>query len=196
MNRPLTPKSAGQGVEVRFFKQGANTLNQALLLTGAPGTGKTTIIREAITASKAKAGGFYTQEIRQGGVRQGFEIVTLDGSRAVLAHVDIRGSQRVGKYGVDVVSLDRVAVPAMRQAIRECDIVVVDEIGKMELLSPAFREILLEALNSTKRLLGTVMLQPHPFADQIKHDPRVEVLLVSKANRDQDFNKVTDWLGA
>ena len=169
-------------------------MSQALLLTGAPGTGKTTIIREAVSASKAKAGGFYTQEIRQGGVRQGFEIVTLDGSRAVLAHVDIRGPQRVSKYGVDVASLERVAVPAMRRAIRECDVVVVDEIGRMELLSPAFREVLLEALNSTKRLLGTVMLQPHPLADQVKKDPRVEVLLVSEANRDQVFDRVTNCL--
>jgi len=171
-------------------------LSQALLLTGAPGTGKTTIIREAISASKAEAGGFYTQEIRRGGARLGFEIVTLDGSRAILAHVDIRGPQRVGKYGVDVASLDRVAVPVMRLAIRECAIMVVDEIGKMELLSPAFREVLLEALNSERRLLGTIMLQPHPFADQVKHDPRVEVLLVSKANRDQVFDKVTNWLRA
>ena len=171
-------------------------MSQVLLLTGAPGMGKTTIIREAITASKAKVGGFYTQEIRQAGARLGFEIVTLDGSRAVLAHVDIRGPQRVGKYGVDVASLDRVAVPAMRRAIRECDIVVVDEIGKMKLLSPAFREVLLEALNSERRLVGTVMLQPHPFADKVKHDPRVEVLLVSKANRDQVLDKVTNWLRA
>lgn len=171
-------------------------MSQALLLTGAPGTGKTTIIREAISASKAEAGGFYTQEIRRGGARLGFEIVTLDGSRAILAHVDIRGPQRVGKYGVDVASLDRVAVPVMRLAIRECAIMVVDEIGKMELLSPAFREVLLEALNSERRLLGTIMLQPHPFADQVKHDPRVEVLLVSKANRDQVFDKVTNWLRA
>ena len=171
-------------------------MNQALLLTGAPGTGKTTIIREALSATRVNAGGFYTQEIRQGGTRQGFEIVTLDGSRVVLAHVDIRGPQRVGKYGVDVASLDGVAVPAMRQAIRECDIVVVDEIGKMELLSPAFMEVLLEALNSEGRLIGTVMLQPHPFADKVKHDPRVEVLLVSKANRDQVLDKVTNWLRA
>jgi nucleoside-triphosphatase len=169
-------------------------LSQALLLTGAPGTGKTTIIREAIHASKAKAGGFYTQEIRQGKARLGFEIVTLDGPRAVLAHVDIRGPRRVSKYGVDVASLDRVAVPAMRQAIRECDIVVVDEIGRMELLSPAFREVLLEALNSDRRLLGTVMLQPHPLTDQVKKDPRVEVLLVSKANRDHVLDRVTNWL--
>jgi nucleoside-triphosphatase len=110
--------------------------------------------------------------------------------------VDIRGPQRVGKYGVDVASLDMVAVPAMRHAIRECDIVVVDEIGKMELLSPAFREVLLEALNGERRLVGTIMLQPHPFADQIKRDPRVEVVLISKTNRDRVLDKVTNWLRA
>jgi nucleoside-triphosphatase len=171
-------------------------LTQALLLTGAPGTGKTTIIREAISASKAKAGGFYTQEIRQGGVRLGFEIITLDGHRAILAHADFRGPQRVGKYGVDVAALDRVAVPAMRQAIRECEVVVVDEIGRMELLSPAFRDALLEVLNSGRRLIGTIMLQPHPFADQVRRDPRVQVLLLTKATRRQAIDRVTEWLQA
>ena len=171
-------------------------MSQALLLTGAPGIGKTTIIRDALSASKAKAGGFYTQEIRQGGVRQGFEIATLDGQRAVLANINIRGQQRVGKYGVDVGSLDRVAVPALRRALQECDILVVDEIGKMELLSPAFREALLEALNSDKRFLGTITLQPHPFADQIKRDLRVEVLTVSRSNRKQVLDQVTNWLRA
>jgi nucleoside-triphosphatase len=165
-----------------------------LLLTGAPGTGKTTIIREAISASKVKAGGFYTQEMRQGGVRLGFEIVTLDGHRAVLAHADFRGPQRVGKYSIDVAALDRTAVPAMRQAIRDCDVVVVDEVGKMELLSPAFRDVLIEVLNSRKRLLGTIMLQPHPFADQVRRDARVRVVLLTRANRPEVFDQVTEWL--
>ncbi len=146
-----SPKSEGhrglksrtpEWVTLNPITEGATALTQALLLTGAPGTGKTTIIREAIHATKEKPGGFYTQEIREGGARLGFEIVTLDGSRAVLAHVDIRGPQRVGKYGVDVACLDRVAIPTMRRAIQECSIVVVDEIGKMELLSSSFRDAL------------------------------------------------------
>jgi nucleoside-triphosphatase len=169
-------------------------LTQALLLTGAPGTGKTTIIYEAIHATKAKPGGFYTQEIREGGARLGFEIVTLDGSRAVLAHVDIHGPQRVGKYGVDVACLDRVAIPTMRRAIQECSVVVVDEIGKMELLSSSFRDALMEALNSGKRLLGTITLQPHPFADRVKRDPRVQVVVVSRSNRQMVLGEVTRWL--
>jgi len=192
----LTPNNGGQGVEFRLFKQGANTLSQALLLTGAPGTGKTTIVRDALSASRASTGGFYTEEIRQGSARLGFQIVTLDGSRAVFAHVDFRGQQRVGKYGIDVACLERLAIPTMRRAILECDIVVVDEIGKMELLSSSFRDALMEALNRGKRLLGTIMLHPHPFADQIKRDPRVRVVLLSRSNRQRVFDMVTDWLRA
>ncbi len=171
-------------------------MTQALLLTGAPGSGKTTIIRDAIRATKERPGGFYTQEIREGGARLGFEIVTLDGSRAVLAHVDIRGPKRVGRYGVDVACLEGIAVPAMRQAIQECNFVVVDEIGKMELLSPVFMEALLEVLNSGKRLLGTITLQPHSLADRIKRDPRVQVLLLSRSNRQTVLGEVKLWLQA
>ena len=169
-------------------------MSQALLLTGAPGTGKTTIIREAIAASRANAGGFYTQEMRQGGIRLGFEIITLDGHRAIMAHTDFRGHQRVGKYVADVAALERVALPAVREAIRACDVVVVDEIGKMELLSPAFMDILLEALGSGKRLLGTIMLQPHPLADRIKRHQGVQVLVITRANRQQALEQVTEWL--
>ena len=169
-------------------------MSQTLLLTGAPGTGKTTTIREAISSSNAKAGGFYTQEMRQGTARLGFEIITLDGHRAILAHADFHRPQRVGKYGVDVATLDRVAVTAARQAMRESDVVVIDEVGKMELLSPAFRDVLIEVLNSRKRLLGTIMLQPHPFVDQIKRDARVRVVLLTRANRQEVFDQVTEWL--
>ncbi len=169
-------------------------MKQALFLSGAPGTGKTTIIRQAIAMVKERAGGFYTQEIRHQGIRQGFEIVTLDGSSAVLAYVNIRGPQRVGKYGVDTSNLDKVGVRALRQAIDNCEIIVVDEIGKMELFSPAFREAILEALDSGKRLLGTIMLQSHPWADQIKQDSRVKILQVSRANRPQIMEELLEWV--
>jgi len=169
-------------------------MKQAYLLSGAPGVGKTTLIKQAIAMVKGKAGGFYTQEIRSQGVRQGFEIVTLDGSRAILAHVGIRSPYRVSKYGVDTENLDKVGVVALRRAIQECDIVVIDEIGKMELFSLAFREAVLEALNSRKKLLGTIMLPSHPWANQIKQDPRVKVLLVSRTNHQQVLEEVVGWL--
>lgn len=169
-------------------------MSQALLLTGAPGSGKTTIIRDCLSTSNHSAGGFYTQEIRENGVRLGFEIVTLGGSRATLAHVNIRRPHRIGKYGVDVASLDRVAIPALRQAVQTADIAVVDEIGKMELLSSAFADALMEILSSPSRLLGTIMLQPHPLCDCIKADPKVQVVLVSRTNRQAVSALVSEWL--
>jgi len=127
-------------------------------------------------------------------VRQGFEIVTLDGASAILASIDFHGPCRVSKYGVMADNLDNVGVAALRRATKECAIVVVDEIGKMELFSPAFREAVLEALDSGKKLLGTIMLAPHPWADRIKQDPRVEVVMVSRANHQQVAQELLAWL--
>ena len=164
------------------------------LLTGSPGTGKTTVIRQAVAMSKVKAGGFYTEEIRTGGTRQGFRIVTLDGHDATLSHVDFSGSYRVSKYGVNVQNLDNVGVNAIDRAIEESDLIVIDEIGKMELFSPRFREAVLKAIDSGKKVLGTIMLSPNPFADDIKHSPNVKVIEVTRANHDQVLREILDWI--
>ena len=164
------------------------------LLTGAPGTGKTTLIREAIARIKASAGGFYTQEIRVGGERQGFKLATLQGQDAVLSHITFSSPHRVSKYGVDINSLDRIGVIALTQAIKENDIIVIDEIGKMELFSARFREVVLRAIESGKKVLGTIMLQPHPFTNQIKQHPQVKIIQVSRANHDRVLNELLDWL--
>ena len=83
------------------------------LLSGEPGCGKTSAIKEALARSNRSAGGFFTEEIREGGVRQGFRIVTLDGGSGILAHTRRGGPHRVGRYGVDVGSIDAVAVPTV-----------------------------------------------------------------------------------
>ena len=164
------------------------------LLTGLPGTGKTTIIRKAISQSHLRAGGFYTQEIRIAGKRQGFSIVTLDGQNAILAHIDSPGPNRVSKYGVDIAQLDSVGVAALYRAISRSDVVVVDEIGKMELFSPQFREAVKAALESDKKVLGTIMYGPSSFTDDIKQHPAVEILEVTRENRNQILHKVLEWL--
>ncbi|MBE0416114.1 MAG: NTPase [Dehalococcoidia bacterium] len=169
-------------------------MKKACLLTGDPGVGKTTIIKQALNKVQARAGGFFTEEIRAGRVRQGFRIVTLDGHSAILAHIDIKSPYRVSKYGVDIESLDKVGVAAIREAIKKCDLVVIDEIGKMELFSPYFKEAVLEAINSEKRVLGTIMRTSHPWADEIKRHPNVALISLTKANQEQVLGQVLEWL--
>jgi nucleoside-triphosphatase len=169
-------------------------MKRALFLTGEPGCGKTTIIKEALAKTNKSAGGFYTQEMRTKGVRQGFEIVTLDGKSAILAHTDVRSSYKVSKYGVDIESMDKLAVAALKEAIQSKDIVVIDEIGKMELFSKSFKDTVLQALESGKKILGTIMLASNPWADKIKKRPEVEIIRVTRSNRNQVVEKVLAWL--
>jgi len=171
-------------------------MKQVYLLTGRPGTGKTSLIKQAVAGMKGRAGGFYTEEIRSQGVRQGFRLVTLDGGEVILAHVNIHSPYRVGKYGVDIDGLERVGVPALHKAAQHCDLVVIDEIGKMELFSANFREAVSQIIDSGKRILGTVMLNPNPWADAIKRQPQVNLIIVTRDNYRQVLAGLLHWLEA
>jgi nucleoside-triphosphatase len=160
----------------------------AFLLTGRPGCGKTTIIRRLVEALRVPAGGFYTEEIRRGERREGFALITLDGQTATLASVRTPSRHRVSKYGVDLEAIDEVGAPAIERATAGAALVVIDEIGKMELFSNRFRQAVLSALESGKPLLGTIMLAPQAWADAIKARPEVEVILLTEANRSQVEN--------
>jgi nucleoside-triphosphatase len=170
-------------------------MSTVYLLTGRPGTGKTSLIRQAVAGLKGGFGGFYTEEIRAGGTRLGFKLITLDGDEAVLAHVDFHSRYRVGKYGVDIDGLEQVGVPALAEAIGQRDVIVIDEIGKMELFSSRFREAALEAVQSGKPVLGTVMLSPHPWADDIKRQPQVKLVEVTRTNYYRVLADIKNWLG-
>ncbi len=158
-------------------------MGTTLLVTGAPGAGKTTLIRAVLAAVCKRAGGFVTEEIRENEQRVGFRVQSLDGATAVLAHVRAVRGPRVGRYQVDVPAFEAVGVAALEAAAREADLIVVDEIGKMELCSQRFAEALETALRSPKPLLGTVLQAPHPWIDALKRRPEVELYRLTERNR-------------
>ena len=90
----------------------------------------------------------------------------------------------MGKYGVNLDALDHVGVPAVRDGIRKGRLVVIDEIGKMEMASPAFRQAVEDALESPVPVLGTILQASHPWADRIKTHPSVRLIDVTLANRE------------
>jgi nucleoside-triphosphatase len=169
-------------------------MGQAYLLTGMPGTGKTSIIRQVISQSNCNAGGFYTQEIRSMGIREGFQIVTLDGKEGMLAHITIESPFRVGKYGVDIGVLDNIGVDAIYNAVKQSDLIVIDEIGKMELFSPRFITAVQEALSSSKRVLGSITLKPHPLADAIRLSKSIRVAELTRNNQKYVLSEILTWL--
>ena len=169
-------------------------MKQVFLLTGKPGTGKTSLIKQVVAGVGERAGGFYTEEIRDQGVRLGFRLITLDGRSTTLAHVNIHSPYQVSKYGVDIAGLERVGVFTLRQAQEQCELVVVDEIGKMELFSESFRQAVLDLIESGKRVLGTIMLGPHPWADAVKHKMQVSLVTVTRDNHAQVLRELQEWL--
>lgn len=160
----------------------------AILLTGRPGVGKTTVIHKTVEMLRRPVGGFYTREVRDAGRRTGFEIVTLEGETAPLAttreDLHFARSGHHGRYRVNLAGLEQVAVPALRAAHRAGDLVIVDEIGPMEILSDPFCEAVWDLLEAGAPLLGTVVSRPYRFADDVKEHARVSLRQVTPANRD------------
>jgi nucleoside-triphosphatase len=169
-----------------------------LLLEGRPGIGKTTVARRLL-ALLQQAGvpvaGFTTGELRTGGRREGFAVEAVSGARGVLAHVDLPGPPRVGRYGVDLPTFERVALPALR-APRTGGVVVVDELGKMELASAAFREAIMELLGRDVAVVATVHLGHHQFTDALKRRPDIRVVRVTDGTRDALPEQLMDYLVA
>ncbi|NOQ17689.1 MAG: AAA family ATPase, partial [Dehalococcoidales bacterium] len=124
----------------------------------------------------------------------GFRIVTLDGQQAILAGTNIPSRHRVSKYGVDIDSLEQVGITALDRAARDCRLVVIDEIGKMELCSINFREAVLQIINGGKKVLGTIMSSPNPWTDTIKGQPQVRLIEVTRTNHQQVLAELSLWL--
>jgi nucleoside-triphosphatase len=154
-----------------------------ILLSGPPRSGKSTLIEKVIKRVKRPATGFFTRELREKGKRVGFSLTTLDGKTGVLAHQSITSKFRVGKYGVNLEDLDKIAVPSMHPSLAE-QIVVIDEIGKMECFSHLFRETLLKILSAENQVIGSIASKGDHFIQGIKKRDDVSLISITQNTRD------------
>lgn len=128
--------------------------------------------------------GFYTAEIRSEGSRLGFELQGLNGQRRTLAHVDVDSRHRVGKCRVDTAGFEEF-LGTLELLNPDVELIVIDEIGKMELFSSRFRSLVREVLNSDKQLLASIALEGEEFIREIKQRSDVHLLEVTQANRER-----------
>jgi nucleoside-triphosphatase len=172
-------------MDLSAFNRKPETENKKprIILTGPPQCGKTTVVMQVVRRFPGRAAGFYTREVREQGRRVGFEIVTLDGQKSWLSHVDFPGPHRVGKYGVSLDNLHRVALPALTPA-PGVDLIVVDEVGKMECLSPRFLEAMDRLWDAPVPLLATVAQKGGGYIQRLKDKPGALLITVNPANRD------------
>jgi nucleoside-triphosphatase len=161
-----------------------------ILICGPPGVGKTTLVKKILKNINLRAGGFYTEEIKENNRRVGFKIISLDNQEGILAHISIKGAKRVGRYGVNIDDLESIGVKSLDRAPRNEDLVIIDEIGKMEIFSDKFKEKVLACLNSEKFVLATIGIGGDKYISRIKERDDVTVFKMNRENRDELRDKV------
>ncbi len=161
-----------------------------LLIIGLPGVGKTTLIKKLYEALKDfRPVGFYTEEMREGGERKGFELVNLEGKRGVLSHVDIRSPYRVGRYKVDISGFEDF-LDGISFFDPSSGLIMIDEIGKMECLSNKFEKILIEILDSEKWVIATIALKGSGLITEVKQRQDVKLFEITRNNRDSLLSEI------
>lgn len=158
------------------------SLKKNIFLTGAPSSGKTTVIKKVLETLGHKVNGFYTEEERINGKRAGFLMRSLDGKIGYLAHQDIQSDFHIRRYGVSIENIETIAAPSIVPI--EGKIIILDEIGKMECFSAVFKRAALIALDSHNIVIGTITLGGDDFILSVKNRPDVEIYEVTLESRD------------
>ena len=132
-------------------------VNNNIFITGKPRTGKSTMINDIIQESGLEAAGLRTPEIREGCKRKGFKLVDVaTGKEGILSHVDQEEGPRVSRYRVNMDDLERFTELALENISQESDVVIIDEIGTMELFSDRFKDAVEKLLKSDKSVIAVL----------------------------------------
>lgn len=163
-------------------------IKRLFFLTGIPGVGKTTVLLKIVEDLKAKGcnvGGMISHEIRSYGERVGFEILDLSSNqRGWLAHINQQNGPKVGKYRVNIADLENVGARAILDAVQNCDVIAIDEIGPMELFSEKFKEAVKRAVECEKLVIGVVHWKTRDsLIDTVKKLEDTEIIEVKSENR-------------
>lgn len=124
--------------------------------------------------------------MRKAGRRVGFAIEDVyTHTQGTLANVQCHGPARIGRYGLNIDDFERVGVAALLDALKRDGCIVIDEIGKMELLSKPFQDAVMEVVDSDHPLLATIPLHSHPLLNTLRKRPDVTLIEVTPTNRDE-----------
>ncbi len=165
-------------------------MKKNFLITGRPGIGKTTCVKriiDEISSKGFKVGGIISLEERVGGKRIGFKLIdVLTGEEGWLARTDLTYGPRVGRYRVCIQDLERIGVGGISRAISSAELIVIDEIGPMELYSTSFKESVVKAFNSSKPVVATIHIRAKsgPFGRNILGREDSEIFILTFQNRE------------
>lgn len=161
-------------------------MNKNILITGRPGIGKTTLIKRLLTRlSINDIGGFYTEEIKKGDKRTGFILKTIEGNSCILASITYNSAFKVGRYRVDIEEFEKIGVKSINEAVnKDKKIIIIDEIGKMELYSDKFKKAVISAMN-TGRVIATIKLGGNGFLKKLKTRNDTVLIHIDIHNRNQ-----------
>ena len=165
-------------------------MKKNILITGVPGIGKTTLIMKILDAVKHIGPvGFYTEEIREQGIRMGFSLINTRGDRSTLAHVNIKSRFKVGRYGVDVAGFEAFIeqLPFFDDRV---GMIVIDEIGRMECLSTKFTKLMKTILDSEKLFMAAVALKGEGLIAEVKRHSDIELFEITRDNRNDLLQRI------